>query len=144
MLMQVVTTNRNRIVSEIRHLMSKNGGNMAETGAVGWMFHRKGEIMVAKEAADEDKMMDIVLDAGAEDLQRRRLGLGSDHSARSVRKSEAKLCSQAGITPTSAEVGLVPQNYVKLSGAAGARRWCAWSKRWKNTTTCSTFTPTST
>src|SRR6201981_4063920 len=67
-LIQVVTSNRNRIVSEIRHMMSKNGGNMAENGAVGWMFHRKGDIVVPKELADEDKMMGIVLDAGAEDL----------------------------------------------------------------------------
>ena len=69
MLIQVVTTNRNRIVGEFRHLMSKNGGNMAEAGAVGWMFHRKGEITVPKEAASEDKMMDIVLEAGADDLK---------------------------------------------------------------------------
>ena len=48
-LVQVVTNNRNRIVSEIRHMLSKNGGNMAENGAVGWMFHRKGDINVAKE-----------------------------------------------------------------------------------------------
>src|SRR6201986_3350466 len=68
-LIQVVTSNRNRIVSEIRHMMSKNGGNMAENGAVGWMFHRKGDIVVPKELADEDKMMGIVLDAGAEDLR---------------------------------------------------------------------------
>ena len=68
-LIQVVTSNRNRIVSEIRHMMSKNGGNMAETGAVGWMFHRKGDIVVPKEQADEDKMLGIVLDAGAEDLR---------------------------------------------------------------------------
>src|SRR6202167_3166336 len=68
-LVQVVTNNRNRIVSEIRHLFSKNGGNMAENGAVGWMLHRKGDIIVGKEAADEEKMMSIVLDAGAEDLR---------------------------------------------------------------------------
>jgi len=69
MLIQVVTTNRNRVVGEFRHLMSKNGGNMAEAGAVGWMFHRKGEIVVPKELATEDKMMDIVLEAGADDLK---------------------------------------------------------------------------
>src|SRR5579862_5049209 len=67
-LIQVVTSNRNRVVSELRHLMSKNGGNMAENGAVGWMFHRKGVIVVPKERANEDKMLGIVLDAGAEDL----------------------------------------------------------------------------
>src|SRR5690348_1212742 len=70
MLVQVVTSNRNRSAGELRHLFSKNGGNMAETGAVGWMFHRKGDIVVPKEAADEDTMMSIVLDAGAEDLNR--------------------------------------------------------------------------
>jgi len=64
-----VTTNRNRIVSELRHIMNKHGGNMAENGAVGWMFHRKGEIVVSKEQANEDKMLSIVLDAGAEDLR---------------------------------------------------------------------------
>src|ERR1700747_3322058 len=69
MLIQAVTTNRNRVVGEFRHLMSKNGGNLAEAGAVGWMFHRKGEITVPKEQASEDKMLDIVLDAGAEDLE---------------------------------------------------------------------------
>ena len=69
MLIQVVTTNRNRIVGEFRHLMSRNGGNMAEAGAVGWMFHRKGEITVPKEAASEDKLLDLVLEAGAEDMK---------------------------------------------------------------------------
>ena len=69
LIIEVVSTNRNRVVSEIRHMMNKHGGNMAENGAVGWMFHRKGDIVVPKELADEDKMMGIVLDAGAEDLR---------------------------------------------------------------------------
>ena len=69
MIIEVVTTNRNRVVSEIRHMMNKNGGNMAENGAVGWMFSRKGDIVVSKEKANEDKMLSIVLDAGAEDLR---------------------------------------------------------------------------
>src|SRR5260370_9736824 len=67
MLIQVVTTNRNRVVGEFRHLMSKNGGNMAEAGAVGWMFHRKGEISVPKEAAREDQMLELVREPGARD-----------------------------------------------------------------------------
>src|SRR3981081_1875978 len=71
MLIQVVTTNRNRIVGEFRHLMSKNGGNMAEAGAVGWMFSRKGEITVPKEAASEQKTLDIVLEAGGGGRQER-------------------------------------------------------------------------
>jgi YebC/PmpR family DNA-binding regulatory protein len=115
MLVQVVTSNRNRIVSEIRHLMAKHGGNLAETGAVGWMFHRKGDIVVPKEAADEEKMMGIVLDAGAEDLR-------DDGSAWEVTTPPEALekvreaLTGAGIKPTTAEVGWIPQNYVKLTG----------------------------
>jgi YebC/PmpR family DNA-binding regulatory protein len=102
MLIQAVTTNRNRIVGEFRHLMTKNGGNLAEAGAVGWMFHRKGEIVVPKEQASEDKMLDIVLEAGADDLK-------DDGSGWYV-------VTPPGITPASAEIGMVPQNYVKLTG----------------------------
>ena len=115
MLVQVVTGNRNRAASEIRHLFSKNGGNMAETGAVGWMFHRKGEFVIPKEAADEDKLMGIVLDAGAEDLR-------DDGSAwEVVTPPEAfekvrEALAAAGIQPASAEIAMVPQNYVKLTG----------------------------
>ena len=115
MLVQVVTSNRNRTVGEIRHLMSKNGGNMAESGAVGWMFHRKGDIIVPKDAADEDKMMSIVLDAGAEDLR----DDGSSWEVTTPPEAFEKVrdaLTGAGIKPTSAEVSWVPQNYVKLTG----------------------------
>jgi YebC/PmpR family DNA-binding regulatory protein len=120
MIIEVVTTNRNRVVSEIRHLMNKHGGNMAETGAVGWMFHRKGNIVVSKEKADEDKMLSIVLDAGAEDL--REDGefwevLTPPETFEVVRDALTK----ADITPDSAEVGWVPQNYVKLTGNQAAQ-----------------------
>jgi len=116
MLIQVVTSNRNRIVSEIRHLMSKNGGNLAESGAVNWMFHRKGDIVVPKDQADEDKMMGIVLDAGAEDLK----DDGSTWEVISppeVMEKVREALAAAGIKPASAEVAWLPQNYVKLSGA---------------------------
>ena len=88
---------------------------MAEAGAVGWMFERKGEIAVSKEVADEDKIMSIVLDAGAEDLQ-------DDGSAwEVVTPPEAfeavrDALVNAGITPESAEIGMVPKSYIKLSG----------------------------
>ena len=115
MLIQVVTTNRNRIVGEMRHLISKNGGNMAEAGAVGWMFHRKGEIVVPKEAASEDKLLGIVLDAGADDLK-------DDGSTWYITTPPEALdavkdaLTKEGITPVSAEIGMVPQNFVKLTG----------------------------
>ena len=115
-LVQTVTSNRNRCVGEIRHAMSKHGGNMAEAGAVGWMFHRKGDIVVPKELAGEEKMMNIVLDAGAEDLH-------DDGSTWEViTPPEAfdavrDALAAAGITPASAEIGWIPQNYIKLTGS---------------------------
>ena len=120
MLVQVVTSNRNRIVSEMRHLMQKNGGSMAEAGSVAWQFHRKGDIVVGKEVADEEKMMGIVLDAGAEDLR-------DDGSAwEVVTPPEAfepvrDALMKGGVTPSSAEISMVPQNYVKLTGSEASQ-----------------------
>src|SRR4030081_1890561 len=68
-LVAVATDNRNRTVSEIRHMFSKNGGNLGEVGSVAWMFERKSSIVVEKEKAGEDQLMTIALDAGAEDLR---------------------------------------------------------------------------
>jgi YebC/PmpR family DNA-binding regulatory protein len=115
MLIQVVTSNRNRIVGEFRHLISKNGGNMAEAGAVGWMFHRKGEINVPKEAASEDQLLDIVLEAGAEDMKDEGAAwyiVTPPESLEAVKEALGK----AGIKPATAELGMVPQNYIKLTG----------------------------
>jgi YebC/PmpR family DNA-binding regulatory protein len=120
MLVQVVTSNRNRVVSEMRHLMHKNGGSLAEAGSVAWQFHRKGDIVVGKEAADEEKMMAIVLDAGAEDLR-------DDGSAwEVVTPPEAfepvrEALVKSGVTPSSAEISMVPQNYVKLTGSEASQ-----------------------
>ncbi len=120
MITQVVTTNRNRVVSELRHMIGRNGGNLAEAGAVGWMFSRKGQIVVPKEQASEDKMLSIVLDAGAEDLR----DDGSEWEV--LTPPEAfepvrEALTKAGITPASAEVAWVPQNYVQLTGTAASQ-----------------------
>ena len=115
MLVQVVTGNRNRAAGEIRHLFSKNGGNMAETGAVGWMFHRKGDISVPKDLADEDTMLGIVLDAGAEDLR----DDGSHWEVVTPPEAMEKVreaLEASKVKPASAEVAWIPQNYVKLTG----------------------------
>ncbi|MCX7832833.1 MAG: YebC/PmpR family DNA-binding transcriptional regulator [Ignavibacteria bacterium] len=68
-IIECVTDNRNRTVAELRHLISKHHGNLGETGSVNWMFERKGVILVAKENHSEDEIMEIILDAGAEDLK---------------------------------------------------------------------------
>ncbi len=68
-IVEVATDNKNRTVAEIRHIFSKNSGNMAESGSVLWMFDRKGIITIPAEGKTEDDMMEIILDAGADDLQ---------------------------------------------------------------------------
>jgi YebC/PmpR family DNA-binding regulatory protein len=114
-IVQVVTSSRNRTISEIRHIFSRNGGNMAEANAVGWMFERKGEIVVPKEQIEEDKIMSLVLDAGAEDLR-------DDGSAWEVVtppesfEPVQKALTGAGVKPASAEIGMLPKSYVKLAG----------------------------
>jgi YebC/PmpR family DNA-binding regulatory protein len=114
-LAEINTDNRNRTVSEIRHVFGKNGGNMAEAGAVSWMFHKKGAIIVAKSAAKEDDLMNIILEAGGEDLR-------DDGETWEVLTEPAafeavhEAIKKAGITPESASVAMIPQNYIKLEG----------------------------
>jgi YebC/PmpR family DNA-binding regulatory protein len=116
-LLDINTDNRNRTVSEIRHAFQKNGGNMAEAGAVSWMFHKKGDIVVPKSVAKEDDLMTIVLDAGADDLKDdgETWEILSDPSAYEAVLEAVK---KAGIEPASASVTMIPQNYIKLEGQA--------------------------
>ena len=114
-LVDISSDNRNRTVSEIRHVFGKNGGNMAEAGAVSWMFHKKGDIIVPKSAAKEDDLMNIILEAGGEDLK------DDGESWEIVTEPSAyegvlDAVKKAGITPASSSVSMVPQNYIKLEG----------------------------
>src|SRR2546428_11698227 len=68
LIVDVVTDNRNRTVSEIRHVFSKNGGNMGEAGSVAWMFHKKGYLAIDKAKGDEETLMSLAIDAGADDF----------------------------------------------------------------------------
>jgi len=114
-LVEVSTDNRNRTVSEIRHAFSKNGVNMGEAGSVAWMFSKKGDIVIPKSAAKEDQLMDLVLEAGADDLKDDgdNWEILCDPSAY---EGVLEAVKKAGITPEVAEVGMVPQNYTKLEG----------------------------
>jgi YebC/PmpR family DNA-binding regulatory protein len=115
-LLDINTDNRNRTVSEIRHVFGKNGGNMADAGAVSWMFHKKGDIVVAKVAAKEDDLMALVLDAGAEDLRD-----DGDNwevlTETGAYEAVLEAVKKAGIEPVSSSVTMIPQNYIKLEGA---------------------------
>ena len=114
-LVNVATDNRNRTVSEIRHLFSKNGGNLGEQGSVSWMFERKSQIIVDGEKATEDQLMGIVLDAGADDL-RNHEGAWEILSPPEAHEAVLQALQTAGIPTESAEVAMVPKNTIKLEG----------------------------
>jgi len=118
-LLDINTDNRNRTVSEIRHVFGKNGGNMADAGAVSWMFHKKGDIVIPKSAAKEDDLMSIVLDAGAEDLR----DDGENWEVlceTSAYEAVLEAVKKTGIEPVSSSVTMIPQNYVKVEGPAAS------------------------
>ena len=113
--LQAVTDNKNRTVSEIRHIFQKNGGQLGEKGSVAWMFKRMGSISVEKAKASEDILMDIALAAGADDLKDE----GSLFEVTtSPEKYEAVLeaIKKAEVEIAASEVGFLPQNYVKVEG----------------------------
>lgn len=115
-LIEVLTDNKNRTVAEIRHVLGKNGGNMGESGSVGWIFQKKGLLTFDGSKVSEDRLMEVALEAGAEDVK-------------SVDGSFEVVCEpndfdgvktaleKASLTPTSAEVTMVPQNTIPLGEA---------------------------
>ncbi|HEX5227970.1 MAG TPA: YebC/PmpR family DNA-binding transcriptional regulator [Bryobacteraceae bacterium] len=118
-LVNVATDNRNRTVSEIRHVFSKNGGNLGEVGSVAWMFERKGQIVIEKDKAEEDALMNLVLEAGAEDLRDE----GESWEVISAPESQdavVEALQKAGIPTVSAEVAMIPKNLTKLEGKNAA------------------------
>jgi YebC/PmpR family DNA-binding regulatory protein len=115
LLAEVVTDNRNRTVSEIRHVFSKNGGNMGEAGSVAWMFNKKGYIVIDSTKADEDTMMNLALEVGADDF----VNEGSTYEIYTTPQAfDAVLTAlkEKGIETVSAEISMIPQNYVKVEG----------------------------
>ena len=115
-IIDVLTDNKNRAVSEVRHAFSKNGGNLGAEGAVSWMFTKKGVISIDKDAADEDKLMEIVLESGAEDLNDE----GTHWEILSDPKdfeAVTEALKAAKIKPESAEVTKIASTYTKLEGA---------------------------
>jgi len=115
-MVESMTDNRNRTVAEIRHIFSKNGGNMGEAGSVAWMFDKKGYIVVDKADKSEDELFDIAIEAGADDLQD-----GGDvfEIFTSPESFEAvhEAIKAAGVEPQAAEISMIPQNYIELTGA---------------------------
>ncbi|MGE5238690.1 MAG: YebC/PmpR family DNA-binding transcriptional regulator [Chloroflexota bacterium] len=118
-LIQVLTDNRNRTVSELRHILSKAGGSMGEAGCVSWMFEKKGYILVEKSKVDEDTLMTVVLDAGAEDLRNDPKEENYEVITAPDMLSEVKEAVDArGIPVALNEITMLPKSYVPLEGQA--------------------------
>jgi YebC/PmpR family DNA-binding regulatory protein len=114
-LVNVATDNRNRTVSEIRHIFSKHGGNLGEQGSVSWMFERKSHIVIERDKASEDQLMSLALDAGAEDLR----DDGTNWEVISPPEAHEPVLTaihKAGIPTVSAEVAMIAKNLIKLEG----------------------------
>jgi len=115
-LLDINTDNRNRTVSEIRHVFGKNGGNMASAGAVAYMFHKKGDIIIPKSAATADDQMNIIIEANGEDEP---IDDG-DHweilTAPSAYEGMVEALKKAGIEPASASVSMIHDTFIKLEG----------------------------
>ena len=114
-LVESLTDNKNRAVADIRHIFSKNGGNLGENGCVAWMFEKKGYILVDSAAVEEDMLMETALEAGADDV---REDNGNFEVITAIEDFEAvkKAIDAAKIPTIEAEVTMLPQSHTNLSG----------------------------
>ena len=113
-IVETVTDNRNRTVGEIRHIFGKHGGNLGAENSVSWMFDRRGYIVVEKSKADEETLMSAALEAGADDMRDDDDNweiICAPTSLDAVAEAVKRL-----VEPASAQVAMLPQNYVKLEG----------------------------
>ena len=113
LMIEITSDNRNRTVAEIRNLLTKNNANLAEAGAVAWQFHKKGLLTVERDKVEEDRLISLALDAGAEDVKAGTKSfevITDPHDFEHVKKALA----DAKIDPSLAEVTFIPQNSIKL------------------------------
>jgi YebC/PmpR family DNA-binding regulatory protein len=120
LIVDVTTDNRNRAVSEIRHTFAKHGGNLGEPNSVRFMFSKKGLIVIPRSAADEEKLMNIVLEAGGEDLNDEG-DTWEILTEPSAYEAVAKEVKAAGIEPSVSEITMIASTYTKLEGSTAAQ-----------------------
>ncbi len=120
LIIETLTDNKNRTVGELRHTLEKYSGNLGSNNSVAWMFDKKGYIVIDKAAADEEKLLNTALEAGADDVRDDGDSwevLSDPSSFETVRDAVKSL----GIEPASAQVAMLPQNYVKLEGKVASQ-----------------------
>lgn len=114
-LVDVLTDNKNRSVADIRHIFEKHGGNLGESGCVAWMFSQKGLIVFPKDHTDEEKLFELALDAGAEDINEDDNEFEVTTDPPSFEQIKTTL-ENADLKPTFAEVTMIPSTTVNLEG----------------------------
>ena len=119
-LVEGTTDNRNRLVSEIRHIFSKHNGNMGTAGCVSYLFHQKGYIAIAAEKTTEDKLMEIALEAGADDIQSSPEGF-EIYTTPHTHEAVLKAIKDAGIEPDDSEIGKYAENLIALDGGKASQ-----------------------
>jgi len=118
LMIHATTDNKNRTVAEIRHILNKHGGSLGEAGCVSWMFDKKGYILVSKKQTDEDTLMAIVLDAGADDLKNDPDNENYEIITEPSQLHAVKEAIEAkGIKVVSAEVAMLPKSQVRVEGS---------------------------
>ncbi len=118
-LVNVATDNRNRTVSEVRHIFSKQGGNMGQEGSVAWMFERKSQILIEAGKIGEEKLMDLVLESGGDDI-RNDGEQWEVLSAPEAHEPVLQALAKANVTTAAAQIAMIPKNLVKLEGKNAA------------------------
>jgi YebC/PmpR family DNA-binding regulatory protein len=113
-LVECLTDNRNRTVADVRHYFSKNNGNLGETGCVGWMFDKKGLFLVGKEGITEEEIMDMALEAGAEDVVEEESEFQIFSAAEDFNDVRDAL-EEAGVVVLEANISMIPQNTVEVT-----------------------------
>jgi YebC/PmpR family DNA-binding regulatory protein len=115
-LVEIMTDNRNRTASDIRSVITRHGGNLGASGSVGWMFKKQGLIVFEKAVVDEDKVTELAIDLGADDIRAEGESLVVVTEPKQFEDIRDKLKKSGLPDPVSAEVTMVPQNVVKLVG----------------------------
>ena len=115
-LIDVTTDNRNRTTSEVRHILTKFGGNLGETGCVGWMFHKKGVITYDRAGLEVDQLMEAAIDLGADDVNDGDASVVEVYTEPAQFESVRDALIARGLKPAEAATSMVPQTMVKLEG----------------------------
>ncbi len=141
MIVQVTTDNKNRAASTLRSIFTKFGGNLAGAGAVAFQFQHLGQFLVAREKANEDALMELALETGADDVLTTEQGYEIRCPVKAF-DTVSHALEKKGIKPDNAEIAYIPSSHAPSPTSAPPGRWRNSTTRSRRTTTSKTFFPT--